>query len=102
MAKHFEGLPTDHVRDGLERYSGTFPRSLSGLNQGLRGQAGPVEASYLAALLAVRTLIDDEGFWTVRRILESVGRGAPFPASFEEEARMSLGEFEEDWVSALP
>jgi len=102
LAKHFEGLPAEHAHSYLERHSGAFPRSLDGLNQGLRGRAGPVQASYLASLLAVRTLIDEEGFWSVRTILESVGRGVPFSSAFAEETRLSLAEFQERWSASLP
>ena len=102
LAKHFENFPTEHAYSFLERHSGSFPRSLAGLNEGLRGLAGPVEASYLASLLALRTLIEEEGFWSVRTILESVGRGIPFTAAFAEETRLSLEEFQEHWASSLP
>lgn len=102
LAKHFEGFPTEHAYSYLEKNAGAFPRSLDGLNAGLRGRAGPVQASYMASLLALRTLIDEEGFWSVRTILESVGRGVPFSAAFTEETRLSLAEFQERWTASLP
>jgi Tfp pilus assembly protein PilF len=102
LAKHFENSPTEHAHSYLERYAGSIPHSLAGLDNGLRGRAGPVEASYLASLLALRTLIDEEGFWSVRTILESVGRGIPFTTAFAEETRLSLPEFQEHWAASLP
>jgi hypothetical protein len=102
LAKHFEGSSGEHARRYLEAHAGSFPPSLAGLNEGLRGRAGPVEASYLASLMALRTLIDAEGFWSVRRILESVGRGVPFASAFAEETRTTLPEFEEHWIASLP
>jgi len=102
LAKHFENLPSEHALAYLEKHAGSFPRSLDGLNEGLRGRAGPVQASYLASLLALRALIDEEGFWSVRTILESVGRGVPFATAFVEETRLSLAEFQEDWAASLP
>jgi tetratricopeptide (TPR) repeat protein len=102
LAKHFEGLPTDGAETFLERHGGSFPLTLQGLNGGLRGRGGSVEASYLAALLAVRLLIDEEGFWSVRRVLESVGKGVPFQDAFREEAQLDVLEFQERWISSLP
>jgi tetratricopeptide (TPR) repeat protein len=102
LAKHFEGAPTSGAEAYLERHGGSFPRTLHGLNGGLRGRGGSVEASYLAALLAVRLIIDEEGFWTVRRVLESVGKGVPFEEAFREETRLETLEFQERWLSSLP
>jgi tetratricopeptide (TPR) repeat protein len=102
LAKHFEGFATEHAYSYLERNAGGFPRSLDGLNAGLRGQSGTVQASYLASLLALRTLIDEEGFWSVRTILESVGSGVPFSTAFSEETRLTLTEFQERWAASLP
>jgi hypothetical protein len=102
LAKHFEGFPTDGAEAHLERHGGSFPRTLQGLNGSLRGRGGSVEASYLAALLAVRLIIDEEGFWTVRRVLESVGNGVPFEEAFRVETRLEIPEFQERWISSLP
>jgi hypothetical protein len=102
LAKHFEGIPSDQARAFLEKHPDSFARTLTGLNQGLRGRAGSVESSYLAALLAIRNLIEAEGFWTVRTILETVGGGVPFETAFRQETRTEVAEFEEDWSSSLP
>ncbi len=101
LAKHFEGIPTERAEEILGGH-GDVPSSFSGLNSGLRGRGQAVKSSYLASLLAVRTLIDSEGFWTVRRILEGVGEGLPFDEAFREETGMEVGEFEERWRSNLP
>ena len=102
LAKHFEGFASEHAYSYLESNAGAFPRSLDGLNGGLRGRTGQVQAAYLASLLALRILIDEEGFWSVRTILESVGRGVPFATAFAEETRLSLAEFQERWAASLP
>lgn len=102
LAKHFEGLPTEIALRHLQRVGLSVPPSLAHLNRGLRASGRTVEASYIGALLAVRTLVESEGFWTVRRILEAVGRGESFEAAFREEARMEIAEFEERWRAELP
>ena len=102
LAKHFEGIETSAAAQYLDRHNLPLPSSLSQVDLWLRGRGGSVEAGYLAALLAVRVLIDDEGFWTVRRIIESVGRGIPFEEALQQEARLQTWELEERWKSALP
>jgi tetratricopeptide (TPR) repeat protein len=101
LAEHFEGYSTEQAVAHFGRYGRAAPRTLRGIDDGLRGRAGPVEASYLASLVAVRILIEEEGFWSVRRILEAVGSGTPFRTALEEEARRTLAELEADLAAAL-
>jgi hypothetical protein len=102
LAKHFEGLTTERAETLLQGTGVPPPRTFEALTAGLRGRGGSVKVSYLAALLAVRLLIEDEGFWTVRRILEAVGQGQTFQEALQGEARLDLAEFEEKWHSSLP
>jgi tetratricopeptide (TPR) repeat protein len=102
LAKHFEGLTTERAEALLGGTGTSPPTTFEALTEGLRGRGGRVKSSYLAALLAVRLLIEDEGFWTVRRILEAVGRGQTFEEALRGEARLDLAEFEERWRSSLP
>lgn len=102
LAKHFEGIPTERASSFIERMSATPPVTFTALNLGLRGHGASVEISYLSAMLAVRYLIEEEGFWTVRQILETVGEGQSFEKAFLDETRMEVGEFEEKWSSSHP
>ncbi len=102
LAKHFEGMPTPAVVEYLDRRELPLPSSLDQINLWLRGGGPSVETAYLSALLAVRAIIDDEGFWTVRRIVEAAGRGTPFEEALFQEARLEPWELEERWKSSLP
>lgn len=102
LAKHFEGLTPEGAEEILQRLGTSPPATLWDLDAGLRGHGALVEASYLASFLAVRALIDREGFWTVRRILEAAGRGRSFDDAFRDEAGMGLLDFQELWRSSLP
>jgi len=102
LAKHFEGLTAEGAEQALQRLGRPPPATLQDLDVGLRGHGALVEASYLASFLAVRGLIEREGFWTVRRILEAAGRGRPFDDAFRDETGMEVLEFQERWRSSLP
>lgn len=102
LAKHFEGLTAERAEQVLRRLGTPTPATLRDLDVGLRGHGTSVEASYLASFLAVRALIEREGFWTVRRILEASGRGRPFDDAFRDETGMEVLVFQELWRSSLP
>jgi tetratricopeptide (TPR) repeat protein len=102
LAEHFEGMPTEVARHFLQEIGIPPPTTFADLDRGLRGQGASVEASYLAALLAVRLFIDEEGFWTLRQVIETVGEGASFVEALRQETGMDPGELEEKWRNALP
>ncbi len=102
LAEHFEEMPTERAFHFLEEIGAPPPNTFAALDRGLRGHGASVEVSYLAALLAVRLFIDDEGFWTLRRVMESVGEGVSFAEALRQETGMEPGELEEKWRDALP
>jgi hypothetical protein len=102
LAKHFEGIPTEAAQAWLGRHAGRRFSTLEELNRALQGRGGSVRAAYLASLLAVRLLIEREGLWTARRVVEEVGSGRPFPQAFQGEVRLEPEEFQEMWRGALP
>ena len=67
------------------------------MSTGLMGRKGPVEAAYGSSALAVKRLIEEKGFQTVRRMIEEMATGTPFAAALEEEADLSLQEYQELW-----
>ncbi len=102
LAEHFEAMPTARARHFLEEIGAPPPNTFAALDRGLRGHGASVEASYLAALLAVRLFIDNEGFWTLRQIMESVGEGVSFAEALRQETGMDPNELEEKWREVLP
>ncbi len=104
LAEHFEGRtaprkssPRQFGKSVMGHY-----RSFQDLNAGLMGRKGPVEAAYEGSALAVERLIEEKDFQTVRRIIEEVATGKPFAQALEEEAELSLQEYQELWKNSAP
>jgi hypothetical protein len=66
------------------------------------GRKGPVAAAYDGSALAVERLIQEKGFQTVRRMIEEIATGKPFAQALEEEADLSLEEYQELWRNSAP
>jgi Tfp pilus assembly protein PilF len=94
LAGHIEALHGGGRESAGFRSAG-FPGSFSALDEGLRGGGSSVKSSYLAARGAVRHLIEYSGSWSLRRILEKVGRGVPFPDALLGETGLSVSVLEE-------
>jgi tetratricopeptide (TPR) repeat protein len=99
LAEHFEGRTAP--RENSPRHFGEDVRehykSFQDLNAGLMGRRGPVEAAYNGSALAVERLIEEKGFQTVRRMIEEIVTGKSFEQALEEEAGLSLQEYQVLW-----
>jgi Tfp pilus assembly protein PilF len=102
LAKYFEGVTPEAALRWLEMHPEPRFSSFEELNIGLKGKPGLVDAAYINSFMAVWTLIEDQGLWTVTRIIEEVGRGRPFPEAFRGEVRLDLAEFKEKWLESIP
>jgi hypothetical protein len=104
LAEHFESSMApreDSPRQFGKDVRGHY-RSFQDLNAGLMGRKGPVAAAYDGSALAVERLIQEKGFQTVRRMIEEIATGKPFAQALEEEADLSLEEYQELWRNSAP
>jgi len=101
LAMYFQGTGAAEAAGYLRGHGVTFA-TLEEVVAALRGRGKDVRAGYYGAALAVRTLIDDEGFGAVRDLLAAMRRGEGFAAALEREARLSVEELQEHWRQGLP
>ncbi len=99
LAEYFEGMNVDMVKARLAALTDVKVSSLMELGESFR--RGNIEAAYFLSFLAVHTLVEEEGFYSVRRMLEDMGAGSSLPAAFQEEFRMTMEEFQEKWLRSL-
>jgi hypothetical protein len=60
-----------------------------------------VSLAYAQSYLAVRSILDDHGSESLRRLLKALGEGTPVDAAFESVLAVHFGRFEADLVRAL-
>lgn len=102
LAEYFEGTTVAAAQSWLEAHEEMTFSSLEDVSRTLKAGDGKVEGAYFASAIAVHTLVEEEGFWTIRNVLDEVGRGRSFEAVLEDEARLTIEEFEELWRRELP
>ena len=97
LAVHFQQTTPGSPQRPL--YAARPFASLAELAAALQG--GPrVAAAYAAAGLAVDEMVKMDGSWLLRRVLEQVAAGRPFPDAFRDAAGIDLAEFEQRWAKA--
>jgi hypothetical protein len=101
LAMYFQGATAEEAAGYLKGHEVRFA-NLQEVTAALQGRGEDVRAGYYGATLAVRTLIDEEGFGAVRDLLAEMRRGEGFAAALESEARLSVEELQEHWSEALP
>jgi tetratricopeptide (TPR) repeat protein len=101
------GLPL-WLEEGLAEYAeGQVPHrappfeSLEAVSAALRAGGDQAYKAYMAAAVAVAVLIDEVSFWNLRRTLEAMGRGVPFPEALAKEALLGYDDLEESWRKRL-
>ena len=101
LATAFQGWDPAKIRAWFAEHPPQGLATLDDVDRALQGRGGDVTAAYCAARLAIADLEEMRGFGSVRRIISGVGAGEPFAATFRDEARMEVAEFQDRWQRGL-
>lgn len=102
IAQYEEGKSTgaySEVLRGLAESGKLSLRSLEGSFMGLN--ARNAQNAYLLSLSATERIIRDNGFSSVRRILEGVGNGESLDSAISSALYLSYDEMERSWAESL-
>lgn len=102
IAQYFEGRSTSGYEEALRRAanSGRLSlRSLEGSFMGLRSDQA--ELAYLLSLSATEYIIREFGIFSIRNMLENLGRGMAIDEAVYSAISLSYGDFEKAWRDSL-
>lgn len=102
IAQYFEGRSTSGYEEALRRASNSGKlslRSLEGSFMGLRSDQA--ELAYLLSLSATEYVIREFGIFSVRNILENLGRGMGMDEAVYSALSLSYKELEKSWKDSL-
>jgi tetratricopeptide (TPR) repeat protein len=76
--------------------------SLETLNGSFVGLQGPdASVAYAVSYAATKYLVERWSLWDVHRLLRRLGEGIPFDTAMKEATRLTVREFEREWVESL-
>lgn len=102
IAQHFEGRSTSGYEDVLRRAANSGKlslRSLEGSFMGLRSDQA--ELAYLLSLSATEYIIREFGIFSVRNMLENLGRGMAMDEAVYSAISLSYKDLEKAWRDSL-
>ncbi len=101
IAQYLEGRSTSGYEEVLGRAAASGPglKSLEGSFMGLRSDQA--ELAYLLSLSATEYLIREFGIFSVRNILENLGRGLGVDEAVHSAVHLTYRDFERAWKDSL-
>ncbi len=103
LAQIEQRTPLDGAVESVRQLAarGKLP-SLQSLKDPFVGLTGP-EAGvvYAVSYAATKYLIERWGLWDTQRLLRRLGEGVSFDVALKETTRLTLADFEREWVTAL-
>jgi len=103
LAQIEQRTPMDGAVESVRQLAarGKLP-SLQNLKDPFVGLTGP-EASvvYAVSYAATKYLVERWGLWDIQRLLRRLGEGVSFDVALKETTRLTLADFEREWVTSF-
>ena len=103
LALHLQRTPMDGAVETVRQLAtqGKLP-SLASLQGAFVGLAdADATVAYAVSYAATKYFIERWGLWDAQRLLRRLGEGASLDGALRESTRLTLGEFEGEWVVEL-